>query len=84
MEFIRWIILSWEKPLFVNGGIIPCIMMTLILTVVSYLIHFALGITISMIALAFWGLVAYVYISREVKAFYAQYQKEKDNGPKAP
>jgi len=84
MEFIRWIILSWEKPLFVNGGIIPCIAVTLVLTVVSYLIHFALGITISIIALAFWGLVAYVYISREVKAFYAQYQKEKDNGPKAP
>ena len=78
MEFIRWVILSWEKPLFGNGGIIPLIIMTLLVTGFSFVIHWAVGLTLSLIALSCWGLIAYVYISREVKAFYAQYQKEKD------
>ena len=78
MEFITWIILSWEKALFKDGGIFALILLPALISIALLLINKILGFLFIFAAVIFLGLVAYVFISREVKKFYARFEKEKN------
>lgn len=82
MEFIRWTILGWEKLLFKDGAIYPIVLLNLMLMLLAFMIHVVAGYIFVGLSLIFWGLVAYVFISREVKAFYAKYEAENERGSK--
>lgn len=84
MEFIRWVILGWEQPLFGNGAIVPILFLTIFITGFVYVVNLIAGIILTTLVVSFWGLVAYVYLSREVKEFYAEYEKDKARESKTP
>lgn len=84
MEFIRWVILSWEEPLFEGRLVVPFGFMTIFITGFAFVMNVIFGAIVLTIALSFWGLVGYVFISREVKEFYKRYEEEKARGSKTP
>jgi hypothetical protein len=78
------VILGWEGPLFVNGAIIPVVFINLILGGFLFYINVYLGSIVAFFSIIFWGLVAYVFLSREVKEFYAEFERQKQSGSKTP
>jgi hypothetical protein len=82
MEFLRWVVLQWEKDFIMTGAFIPCLALNALIIFVSFLISGILGIILIILSLTFWSFVGYVYISREVKEFYIRYEKERGQNDK--
>lgn len=84
MDFIRWIILKWEKPLFEQGLIIPFVVLTTMLTSLSFLASPIVGFIVLSLFVILWGMVSYVFISSAMKAFYKKYEEDKARESKTP
>ncbi len=79
MDFIRWVIFKMEPCLFKGGMFVPFFGANAVLCLALFgAVNAILGLIAISLSIIFWGLIAYVLISREVKKFYAKYEKEKE------
>ena len=69
--------MGWEDTLFRQGLIVPVVFICCFITAFSLFLNIIVGSVVLSLMVIFWGTVAYVFISRKMKAFYKEFEKEK-------
>lgn len=76
MDYFSWLVKnSFGKD---TALIMPCLVLTVVLILVGFVIHVALGTIVLTIGIGFWGTILYVFLSDAFRTSYAKYRREKE------
>lgn len=78
MNYLRWLL----KQAFGKDPalIIPCLVMSILVVGLTYMIHIAVGVVFTIFAISVWGTFLYAYLSDIFRNSYERYQREKNRG----